>query len=84
VTTINPAYTASEVGRQLTMSRTKMILAQKHSLPVVEEAVLKANSTSALQTARVRIPTGCTESVQEKHSNAVVNFNLICVDYKYY
>jgi hypothetical protein len=43
VTTINPAYTASEVGRQLVMSKTKFILTIKKSLKIVEEAVQKVN-----------------------------------------
>jgi hypothetical protein len=43
VTTINPAYTASEVARQLTMSKTEIILAQPNSIPIVEEAISKSN-----------------------------------------
>jgi hypothetical protein len=39
VTTINPAYTASEVARQLIMSKTKKILTLPKSVKLVEEAI---------------------------------------------
>jgi hypothetical protein len=40
VTTINPAYTTSEVARQLIMSKTKKILTLPKSVKLVEEAIL--------------------------------------------
>lgn len=52
MTTINPAYTTSEVGRQLVMSKAKYILTIKKSLKIVEDAIEKTKSktfASALQ-----------------------------------
>ena len=46
VTTINPAYTASEIARQLAMSKAKYILTIQKSLKIVEEAAANVNSES--------------------------------------
>ena len=44
VTTINPAYTAMEVCRQLIISKTKMILTLPKLVPLAQDAITRSNS----------------------------------------
>ena len=44
VTTINPAYTAMEVCRQLIISKTKMILTLPKLVPLAQDAIIRSNS----------------------------------------
>ena len=44
VTTINPAYTAMEVCRQLIISNTKMILTLPKLVPLAQDAITRSNS----------------------------------------